>query len=264
MTDESTTEETEAAEDTEPTLAEQTMEIAETFGLLIDVEEDEEGVAYFTIKDGQGKEAPLELSGEMGEDEIFDAIVEADKAFRAPPPKPAESEYDDDPAPAHKGGRPAKAEKKLLIDRMRKPNEITYYLFIDDAQEQAKAEGVLEEHGIPHDDKTHRRVRELRVDRLDDRHVVIPVLRDANNDRARYIENDDAATAAGVVHWKISHGGKKICKPVVCARFWTQTATEYDDGQIDVPKFLSALGSSCIPATLKWDEQRKIVRLRYA
>lgn len=261
----------EQAEEKDPTLA-KAEEIALQFGLEISPEGEEYGGPgkIHMLTDPDGGRARMLLRPDMGEAEILDAIASASQRLQEFDEAADELEHPDYRQQevgldeyGDGGIIEPPAAPPPLGQRKRKPGEITYYLLIDDTSERNTALAFLQQQGVPRRDESHRKVQELRIDRLDERHTVIPVLRNVNQDLS-YLEQSQET---GRVNYHAEHGKVAAFGVIDCAQFVSSEVSAIDgfgDRVFDEDAFCRALGKICVPATLKRSTERHTVRIRYA
>lgn len=236
---------------------------AEKFGLEIDPSGEVYGGPglMYTVRDPDAGSASLTLREDMSEQDVLDAIVQASQNLATS----TEPELDDQPEIEPAEPQPAEqqhGEPSSLGERPRRAGEITYYFLIDDRDETNAALTFLNDEGVPMNDQTHRKVQALRTDRLDERHVVIPVLRNVNQDYS--FNRPDTAT--GRMRNQTHHASVHAARPIDCSEFIRDesSADGFGDVNFDEEAFIRELGRACVPATLKRDTDKHIVRMRYA
>lgn len=138
--------------------------------------------------------------------------------------------------------------------------ETTYFVLVNDEYESKAGRAYLK---TIYPQSLARVVTELRLDRLTDKHTVIPILR-----------GDDRSPAVPLV--RDAHGIRvpqpapvtelmkevREGQPVACAKYW-QPGTG-NEGELNVAGFLEEVGKSCVPAAVKYYPRENIMKLGFA
>jgi hypothetical protein len=138
-------------------------------------------------------------------------------------------------------------------------SEFTYFLFSHAGDEPKIALLYLQE---KHPASRAKRVAELRIDRLTDKHKVIVLVRGRNplkpatpltgSRRNEYgIRELVNANPADLV------GEMGASEPIDCGKFWNRTAGwEGGDGELDIPGFLQAVAAAASPLRVSWHPEQ--------
>jgi hypothetical protein len=145
--------------------------------------------------------------------------------------------------------------------------KLHYYMCIADEHERRAAQAWVDKHS-----PTARLATEIKIDRLHDDHTVsvlvrrptrgklshaVPLVADGQGIKETAPRDDD--DLAGEIEER---------KLIACKDFWSVAESDdgrYDvEGELNVSRFLEELGKTCIPATIKWRDDSRILRLGWA
>jgi hypothetical protein len=147
--------------------------------------------------------------------------------------------------------------------------ENLYYIGVNDEHERGIAHAWIE---ATHPNTIAKFVTELRIDRLTRDHVVRALVRGATKTGER--RPVKISSAAPII--RNQHGIRELipveskdliaevveCAPVRCADHWREGAYDDSEGDLNVSTFLEALGKSCAPAVIKWNDGERRGDLR--
>ena len=134
--------------------------------------------------------------------------------------------------------------------------ENVYFLVIDD---NGPEEQLIREHLRQKYPGTKAKVvTELKLQRLTDRHLVVPCFRRPPNMHPGFTMPKDGMgmRVANPSQEPVSEG-----KPVVVKDYWN---AELEDGDLDANGFVNAVAKSSLPAVVKYRSDSKTLRLAYA
>lgn len=150
------------------------------------------------------------------------------------------------------------------------PGPLTYFLLVDDEHDSEAGRKHLDDRYGPGTRGGSKRVTEIRVGRLTEEHVVIPVFRiDIEAGQSDYADPDIGRPRKIRLDPKI---GMVEGKPVHCCNHWVASEHEDGDGSMRMATFLEELGKSCAPPGMqkrttppapRYRPDDQILRLRF-
>ena len=127
------------------------------------------------------------------------------------------------------------------------------YLYVDEGPKEAdEALVYLEKYPDDPDDAdelTTRKTAEIRLDRLNESHVIVCVVRDINKDRMRDVQIEKERSDAPILMGRREFRGPvKECAPVEVAKFYSRAKSRHEEDSFDEDGLIRAVGSVCMPA----------------
>lgn len=140
------------------------------------------------------------------------------------------------------------------------PGNLHYFLLVEDEHEEAAGREFLNNKYGESGPKGSKRVTNIRIGRLTEEHVVIPVVRRKPAEGLRKVQ-DEASKRVTTVRLDPVEGMVE-CEPVRCCNYWEASTHEDGDGTLNMAGFLEAVGKSCTPAAPRYRRDDQILRLR--
>lgn len=137
--------------------------------------------------------------------------------------------------------------------------ETTYFVLMNDEYESKAGRAYLK---TIYPQSLARVVTDLRIDRLTDKHTVIPLFRGDDRTPAVQLIRDPQGIRVPQ-HTPVAELMKEVREgqPVACAKHWS--ASSGNEGELNVTSFLEELGKSCVPAAVRYVPRENILRLGF-